>query len=66
LGLRRSRRQGGGSGFVASTAAPTAVLARALTSSPIAVDAMVATFRLTLTEEVDKAFGQILERAKKK
>jgi hypothetical protein len=33
---------------------------------PIAVDAMVATFRLTLTEEVDKAFGQVLERAKKK
>ncbi len=33
---------------------------------PIAVDAMVATFRLTLTEEVDKAFGEVLERAKKK
>jgi DNA-binding transcriptional MerR regulator len=33
---------------------------------PIAVEAFVATFRLTLTEEVDKAFGQVLERAKKK
>jgi DNA-binding transcriptional MerR regulator len=33
---------------------------------PIAVDAMVATFRLTLTEEVDKAFGEVLVRAKKK
>jgi len=33
---------------------------------PIAVDAFVATFRLTLTEEVDKAFGEVLERAKKK
>jgi DNA-binding transcriptional MerR regulator len=33
---------------------------------PIAVDAMVATFRLTLTEEVDKAFGEVLERAQKK
>ena len=33
---------------------------------PIAVDAMVATFRLTLTEEVDKAFGEVLERARKK
>jgi len=33
---------------------------------PIAVDAMVATFRLTLTEEVDKAFGEVLERAKRK
>ena len=33
---------------------------------PIAVDAMVATFRLSLTEEVDKAFGQVLERAQKK
>jgi DNA-binding transcriptional MerR regulator len=33
---------------------------------PIAVDAMVATFRLTLTEEVDKAFGEVLERAKQK
>jgi DNA-binding transcriptional MerR regulator len=33
---------------------------------PIAVDAFVATFRLSLTEEVDKAFGEVLERAKKK
>ena len=33
---------------------------------PIAVDAFVATFRLTLTEEVDKAFGEVLERAAKK
>jgi DNA-binding transcriptional MerR regulator len=33
---------------------------------PIAVDAFVATFRLTLTEEVDKAFGEVLVRAKKK
>jgi DNA-binding transcriptional MerR regulator len=33
---------------------------------PIAVDAMVATFRLSLTEEVDKAFGEVLERAQKK
>ncbi len=33
---------------------------------PIAVDTMVATFRLTLTEEVDKAFGEVLERARKK
>ncbi|HVS99466.1 MAG TPA: MerR family transcriptional regulator [Solirubrobacterales bacterium] len=33
---------------------------------PIAVEAFVATFRLTLTEEVDKAFGTVLERAKKK
>ena len=33
---------------------------------PIAVDAFVATFRLSLTEEVDKAFGEVLERARKK
>jgi DNA-binding transcriptional MerR regulator len=33
---------------------------------PIAVEALVATFRLNLTEEVDKAFGEVLERAKKK
>ncbi len=33
---------------------------------PIAVDAFVSTFRLTLTEEVDKAFGEVLERANKK
>lgn len=33
---------------------------------PIAVEAFVATFRLSLTEEVDKAFGEVLERAKKK
>ncbi len=33
---------------------------------PIAVETLVATFRLTLTDEVEKAFGQVLERAKKK
>jgi DNA-binding transcriptional MerR regulator len=33
---------------------------------PLAVDALVATFRLTLTEEVEKAFGEVLERRKKK
>jgi DNA-binding transcriptional MerR regulator len=33
---------------------------------PIAVEALVATFRLNLTEEVDKAFGEVLEHAKKK
>jgi hypothetical protein len=33
---------------------------------PIAVEALVATFRLNLTEEIDKAFGEVLERAKKK
>jgi DNA-binding transcriptional MerR regulator len=33
---------------------------------PIAVDAFVATFRLSLTEEVDKAFGEVLEKAKRK
>jgi hypothetical protein len=33
---------------------------------PIAADAFVATFRLALSEEVDKAFGEVLERAKQK
>jgi DNA-binding transcriptional MerR regulator len=33
---------------------------------PIAVDALNATFRLTLTEEVEKAFGEVLERGRKK
>jgi DNA-binding transcriptional MerR regulator len=33
---------------------------------PIAVDALLATFRLTLTEEVEKAFGEVLERGKAK
>jgi DNA-binding transcriptional MerR regulator len=33
---------------------------------PLAVEAMVATFRLSLTDEVEKAFGEVLERAKKK
>ena len=33
---------------------------------PIAVDALVATFRLILTEEVEKAFGEVLERSKRK
>jgi DNA-binding transcriptional MerR regulator len=33
---------------------------------PIAVDAMVATFRPVLTEEVEKAFGEVLERSKRK
>jgi hypothetical protein len=33
---------------------------------PIAVEALVATFRLNLTEEIDKAFGEVLERARKK
>lgn len=33
---------------------------------PLAVDALVATFRLTLTEEVEKAFGEVLERRKSK
>jgi DNA-binding transcriptional MerR regulator len=32
---------------------------------PIAVDALIATFRLTLTEEVEKAFGEVLERGQK-
>jgi DNA-binding transcriptional MerR regulator len=33
---------------------------------PLAVDALVATFRLILTEEVEKAFGEVLERRNKK
>jgi DNA-binding transcriptional MerR regulator len=33
---------------------------------PLAVEAMVATFRLILTEEVEQAFGEALERGKKK
>jgi DNA-binding transcriptional MerR regulator len=33
---------------------------------PLAVDALNATFRLTLTTEVEKAFGEVLERRKKK
>jgi DNA-binding transcriptional MerR regulator len=33
---------------------------------PLAVDALNATFRLTLTAEVEKAFGEVLERRKKK
>lgn len=33
---------------------------------PLAVDALIATFRLTLTEEVEKAFGEVLERRQKK
>jgi DNA-binding transcriptional MerR regulator len=33
---------------------------------PLAVEALVATFRLILTEEVEKAFGEVLERNKKK
>ncbi len=33
---------------------------------PLAVDALVATFRLILTEEVEKAFGEVLERRKGK
>jgi DNA-binding transcriptional MerR regulator len=33
---------------------------------PIAVDALTATFKLTLTEEVERAFGQVLERSKAK
>ena len=33
---------------------------------PLAVDALNATFRLTLTEEVEKAFGEVLERRQKK
>jgi DNA-binding transcriptional MerR regulator len=33
---------------------------------PLAVDALMATFRLTLTEEVEKAFGEVLERRQKK
>jgi len=33
---------------------------------PLAVEALNATFRLTLTEEVEKAFGEVLERGRKK
>jgi DNA-binding transcriptional MerR regulator len=33
---------------------------------PLAVDALLATFRLILTEEVEKAFGEVLERRKRK
>lgn len=33
---------------------------------PLAVEALGATFRLTLTDEVEKAFGEVLERRKKK
>ena len=33
---------------------------------PLAVEALNATFRLTLTTEVEKAFGEVLERRKKK
>lgn len=33
---------------------------------PLAVEAFTATFRLTLTDEVEKAFGEVLERRKKK
>lgn len=33
---------------------------------PLAVEAFTATFRLTLTTEVEKAFGEVLERRKKK
>jgi DNA-binding transcriptional MerR regulator len=33
---------------------------------PLAVEALVATFRLTLTEEVELAFGEVLERRQKK
>jgi DNA-binding transcriptional MerR regulator len=33
---------------------------------PIALDALNATFRLSLNEEVEKAFGEVLERGKKK
>lgn len=33
---------------------------------PLAVEALNATFRLTLTAEVEKAFGEVLERGKKK
>jgi len=33
---------------------------------PLAVEAMVANFRLILTEEVEQAFGEALERGKKK
>ncbi|HXS33440.1 MAG TPA: MerR family transcriptional regulator [Solirubrobacterales bacterium] len=33
---------------------------------PLAVEALNATFRLTLTSEVEKAFGEVLERRKKR
>ncbi|MGN6664823.1 MAG: MerR family transcriptional regulator [Solirubrobacterales bacterium] len=33
---------------------------------PLAVEAFTATFRLTLTDEVEKAFGEVLERRQKK
>jgi DNA-binding transcriptional MerR regulator len=33
---------------------------------PLAVEALNATFRMTLTTEVEKAFGEVLERRKKK
>ena len=33
---------------------------------PLALEALSATFRLTLTAEVEKAFGEVLERRKKK
>jgi DNA-binding transcriptional MerR regulator len=33
---------------------------------PLAFEALNATFRLTLTEEIEKAFGEVLERRKKK
>jgi len=33
---------------------------------PLAVDALNATFRMTLTAEVDKAFGEVLERRRKR
>jgi len=33
---------------------------------PLAVEALGATFRLTLTDEVERAFGEVLERRKKK
>ena len=33
---------------------------------PLAVEALNATFRLTLTDEVEKAFGEVLERRQKK
>ena len=33
---------------------------------PLAFDALNATFRLTLTTEIEKAFGEVLERRQKK
>ena len=33
---------------------------------PLAVEALNATFRLTLTAEVEQSFGEVLERRKKK